>query len=108
MPVAAEAEAVSNTVLHNSGSCPDLLHSLTGRTLISRRCAGSPLLLSMSCYKAMIWAGTDMQSLCWCRYSATPECIAQHHAKRCACDVIVDAFAGVGGNAIQFAHTCNR
>ena len=26
----------------------------------------------------------------------------------CRCAVIVDAFAGVGGNAIQFALTCDR
>jgi hypothetical protein len=26
----------------------------------------------------------------------------------CRCSVIVDAFAGVGGNAIQFALTCDR
>ena len=27
---------------------------------------------------------------------------------QCRCSVIVDAFAGVGGNAIQFAQTCDR
>ena len=26
----------------------------------------------------------------------------------CRCSVVVDAFAGVGGNAIQFALTCDR
>jgi len=41
-------------------------------------------------------------------YSVTPEQIAVHTAQRCACDVIVDAFCGVGGNAIQFARTCGR
>ena len=38
-------------------------------------------------------------------YSVTPEEIAVHQAQRCACDVIVDAFTGCGGNAIQFAFT---
>jgi trimethylguanosine synthase len=38
----------------------------------------------------------------------TPEKIAIHHAERCRCDIIVDAFCGVGGNAIQFAFTCER
>ena len=38
----------------------------------------------------------------------TPEKIAEHIAERCRCDVIVDAFCGVGGNAIQFAFTCER
>ncbi|KAI8808912.1 RNA cap guanine-N2 methyltransferase-domain-containing protein [Cladochytrium replicatum] len=40
-------------------------------------------------------------------YSVTPEKIAAHISERCKCDVIVDAFCGVGGNAIQFARTCN-
>ena len=38
-------------------------------------------------------------------FSVTPERIAQHIAERCRSDVIVDAFCGVGGNAIQFAST---
>ncbi|XP_065828104.1 uncharacterized protein [Oscarella lobularis] len=41
-------------------------------------------------------------------FSVTPEVIAKHIAERCRCDVIVDAFCGVGGNAIQFALTCER
>ncbi|XP_066969831.1 uncharacterized protein Tgs1 [Macrobrachium rosenbergii] len=39
-------------------------------------------------------------------YSVTPEMIAAHHAYRCRCDVVVDAFCGSGGNAIQLASTC--
>eukprot|EP00057_Strongylocentrotus_purpuratus_P021320 XP_011675794.1 PREDICTED: trimethylguanosine synthase isoform X2 [Strongylocentrotus purpuratus] len=41
-------------------------------------------------------------------YSVTPERIAEHQAERCRCDLIVDAFCGSGGNAIQFAFTCER
>ena len=41
-------------------------------------------------------------------FSVTPEKIARHIAKRCRCDLIVDGFCGVGGNAIQFAFTCER
>ncbi|CAN0267436.1 unnamed protein product [Lampetra planeri] len=41
-------------------------------------------------------------------FSVTPERIAEHIAQRCQCDLIVDAFCGVGGNAIQFAFTCER
>ncbi|XP_033738758.1 trimethylguanosine synthase-like [Pecten maximus] len=41
-------------------------------------------------------------------FSVTPEKIAEHIADRCRCDVIVDAFCGAGGNAIQFAFTCER
>ncbi|XP_043651366.1 trimethylguanosine synthase [Drosophila teissieri] len=41
-------------------------------------------------------------------FSVTPEKIAKQTARRLACDVIVDAFCGCGGNAIQFANTCGR
>ncbi|SGY51026.1 BQ5605_C001g00952 [Microbotryum silenes-dioicae] len=41
-------------------------------------------------------------------FSVTPEKIAQQIAERCRCNVIVDAFCGVGGNAIQFAFTCEK
>jgi len=41
-------------------------------------------------------------------FSITPQPIASHIADRCSCDVIVDAFCGVGGNAIEFARTCER
>ena len=41
-------------------------------------------------------------------FSVTPERIAEHIAERCRCDLIIDAFCGVGGNAIQFAFTCER
>ncbi|KAI8911004.1 RNA cap guanine-N2 methyltransferase-domain-containing protein [Gorgonomyces haynaldii] len=37
-------------------------------------------------------------------YSVTPEEIARYLAERCQhCPVVIDAFCGVGGNAIQFA-----
>lgn len=48
--------------------------------------------------------GIKMDSVGW--YSVTPEAIAKHQAERCRCDTIIDAFAGVGGNAIAFAQTC--
>lgn len=41
-------------------------------------------------------------------FSVTPERIARHIADRCQCDLIIDAFCGVGGNTIQFAFTCER
>ena len=41
-------------------------------------------------------------------YSVTPEAIADQISERCRCDVILDAFCGVGGNAIAFAKTCER
>ncbi|KAF9113111.1 Trimethylguanosine synthase [Mortierella sp. AM989] len=50
--------------------------------------------------------GIKMDQEGW--YSVTPEKIATHIAQRCASDIIIDAFCGVGGNAIQFALTCHR
>ena len=41
-------------------------------------------------------------------FSATPECLALHTAIRCSCGVVIDAFAGIGGNTIQLARTCRR
>jgi hypothetical protein len=41
-------------------------------------------------------------------YSVTPEAIANRIAERCRSDVVLDAFCGVGANAIAFAHTCER
>lgn len=41
-------------------------------------------------------------------FSVTPEKIAAHLAERLSCDIIIDAFCGCGGNAIQFARTCKR
>jgi len=41
-------------------------------------------------------------------FSVTPEKIADQIAERCRCDVVLDAFCGVGGNAIAFAKTCER
>lgn len=41
-------------------------------------------------------------------YSITPEPIAARIAQRCRCGIVLDAFCGVGGNAIQFALTCER
>ncbi|KAF8577896.1 S-adenosyl-L-methionine-dependent methyltransferase [Ramaria rubella] len=41
-------------------------------------------------------------------YSVTPEGIADVIAEKCRCDTVLDAFCGVGGNAIAFARTCER
>ncbi|ORX48400.1 S-adenosyl-L-methionine-dependent methyltransferase [Piromyces finnis] len=41
-------------------------------------------------------------------FSVTHEKIAQHIAKRCKCNVIVDGFCGAGGNSIQFAKYCEK
>lgn len=36
-------------------------------------------------------------------FSVTPEEIAKHQAAHCGSGTVIDAFTGVGGNAIQFA-----
>ena len=41
-------------------------------------------------------------------FSVTPEKVAKHLAERLKCCTIVDGFCGSGGNAIQFAFTCDR
>jgi trimethylguanosine synthase len=48
-------------------------------------------------------AGVAMDGVGW--FSATPEALAVHHAARCAPSpgVVVDAFAGCGGNAVRLA-----
>ena len=48
-------------------------------------------------------SGIVMDDVGW--FSATPEALARHHAARCAVSpgLIVDAFAGCGGNAVRFA-----
>ena len=43
--------------------------------------------------------GIELDRESW--FSVTPEVIAKHIAERCQCDLIVDAFCGVGGNTIQ-------
>jgi trimethylguanosine synthase len=36
-------------------------------------------------------------------FSVTSEEIAAHQARRCHCEIVLDAFCGAGGNTIQFA-----
>ncbi|XP_062156907.1 uncharacterized protein LOC133864552 [Alnus glutinosa] len=48
--------------------------------------------------------GIEMDEEGW--YSVTPEEIAIRHAQRCGNGIVIDCFAGVGGNAIQFAKMC--
>ncbi|KAK9831968.1 hypothetical protein WJX81_004177 [Elliptochloris bilobata] len=49
-------------------------------------------------------AGVRMDAEAW--FSATPEVVAAHHARRLACGFVVDAFTGAGGNAVQLAAAC--
>ncbi|XP_057803960.1 uncharacterized protein LOC131019435 isoform X2 [Salvia miltiorrhiza] len=52
-------------------------------------------------------AGIKMDEEGW--FSVTPEEIAARQARRFAgAGVVIDAFAGVGGNAIQFAKVCHH
>ncbi|KAA6363533.1 MAG: putative Trimethylguanosine synthase [Streblomastix strix] len=40
-------------------------------------------------------------------FSVQPELISIHLSERLRCDVVLDAFCGAGGNAIQLAFTCH-
>ena len=57
-------------------------------------------------YFSLYHKGCLLDRVGW--YSVTPELIANQIAERCRCDTIVDAFCGVGGNAIAFAQTCEH
>ena len=57
-------------------------------------------------YFSLYGKGCLLDRVGW--YSITPELIANRIAERCRCDTIVDAFCGVGGNAIAFAQTCEH
>ncbi|CAM6113437.1 unnamed protein product [Calypogeia fissa] len=50
--------------------------------------------------------GVKMDEEGW--FSVTPEIIAKHQASRCVTGLVIDAFTGVGGNAIQFAFQSYR
>ncbi|KAL3721182.1 hypothetical protein ACJRO7_005925 [Eucalyptus globulus] len=50
--------------------------------------------------------GVELDEEGW--YSVTPEEIAIRHAERCRGKTVIDCFAGVGGNAIQFAILCHH
>lgn len=41
-------------------------------------------------------------------YSMTPEHIALEQARKMNCKIVIDAFCGVGGNAIAFARVCDK
>ncbi|XP_076922439.1 uncharacterized protein LOC143584231 [Bidens hawaiensis] len=65
----------------------------------------SPVISKYWCQRYVLFSkyddGIKMDEEGW--FSATPECIANHHAYRCGNGIIVDCFTGVGGNAIRFA-----
>ena len=50
--------------------------------------------------------GVKLDAESW--YSVTPERIAVHHAMRARSSVVIDAFCGSGGNAIQLAMACSH
>ncbi|VAH11579.1 unnamed protein product [Triticum turgidum subsp. durum] len=51
-------------------------------------------------------SGIKMDEEGW--FSVTPELIAKHHASRVGAGILIDCFAGVGGNTIQFATKCKH
>ncbi|XP_057424442.1 uncharacterized protein LOC130718025 isoform X2 [Lotus japonicus] len=50
--------------------------------------------------------GVKMDEEGW--FSVTPEAVARYQSIRCASSTIIDCFAGVGGNAIQFTQRCGH
>ncbi|KAL3320700.1 hypothetical protein Ciccas_000636 [Cichlidogyrus casuarinus] len=48
--------------------------------------------------------GIELDKESW--FSVTPETIARRQAEVCSCDVLLDAFCGVGGNSVHFPQTC--
>mmetsp|Transcript_32928 Transcript_32928/g.75317 ORF Transcript_32928/g.75317 Transcript_32928/m.75317 type:complete len:509 (+) Transcript_32928:27-1553(+) len=50
--------------------------------------------------------GVQLDAEGW--FSVTPEAIALHQAHRLSCHIALDAFTGLGGNAIQLALTCDH
>ncbi|KAI3785476.1 hypothetical protein L1987_44594 [Smallanthus sonchifolius] len=65
----------------------------------------SPVISKYWCQRYILFSkyddGIKMDEEGW--FSATPGCIANHHAFRCGSGIVVDCFTGVGGNAIRFA-----
>ncbi len=58
-------------------------------------------------YYSQFDKGIQMDEECW--WSVTPEIIAEYIAKLCPKDsVIVEGFAGSGGNVIQFSNFCKK
>jgi len=50
--------------------------------------------------------GVQLDETSW--FSVTPELIAKRIAEKCRCSTILDVCTGAGGNAIQFALTCDQ
>ncbi|KAK7489072.1 hypothetical protein BaRGS_00019733 [Batillaria attramentaria] len=103
-----DAEKRDTHVTETSATAAD---SVAGKTLpMPEDVANDPVLKKYWAQRYRLFSrfdeGIQMDKESW--FSVTPEKIARHIAKRCRCDVIVDAFCGAGGNAIQFAFKCER
>jgi len=100
----ADLEIVGKKVIKSSSPLP--------LKLVSRNdpCGDSPRISKYWAQRYRLFSkydeGIQMDEESW--YSVTPEKIAKHIAEVCKCGLVVDAFCGVGGNAIQFAQTCDR
>ena len=108
-PTSSDSESAPVPV-STVGVCEDAEHESSGSQVGSGPAGVTPANAKYFVQRYMLFSRYDegvlMDEEGW--FSVTPEVLAKHIAERCRCDLIVDAFAGVGGNAIQFAHTCER
>ena len=112
-----EVEVVDNDQFYDVKSSPKMQKAKNIGKLARHPPTPVPEELSSLPHMSKYWAqryrlfsrydeGVRLDPESW--YSVTPEKIAEHIAERCRCDLIVDGFCGVGGNAIQFAFSCER
>jgi trimethylguanosine synthase len=96
----------------DAAQVPTHLQKCAYRSFTVHGCQGSPLIgantdfAQRTRYFSRYDEGCLFDEEGW--YSVTPEAIAVQIAERCRCDVVLDAFCGIGGNAIAFARTCER
>nr|CAB3266934.1 trimethylguanosine synthase [Phallusia mammillata] len=111
------ADAEESLVINISESDPTEHKKRKRKRKKSKSRSNLPLEISQNPEMKKYWAqryklfslfdeGIKLDQESW--YSVTPEKIAEHIAERCRCDIIIDAFCGVGGNSIQFAFTCEK
>ncbi len=87
---------------------PQKIQKLNIISLVSTATAGSCVMAMESLLKFLVSFQNINNFFSEGWYTVTPEKIAEHIADRCQCDVIIDAFCGVGGNTIQFAFYCEH
>jgi len=105
-----EAEVIGSKVIKSSSSGSSTPSSSSSLVNDCNRSSNTPRVSKYWAQRYRLFSKYDhgilLDEESW--YSVTPEKIAKHIAEVCRCGLVVDAFCGVGGNAIQFAKTCDR